>query len=79
MMPYLGNVGQVFGLEVHCMPFIGQFPLALPVSQHPKNLGIVGGFVEPIIGFKVNWLKVIVLVDRLRTEVYQNLAHSDPF
>ena len=22
VMPYLGNVGQVFSLEVHCMPFI---------------------------------------------------------
>ena len=68
-MPYLRNVSQVFGLEVHCVPFIVQFPLALPVDQHPKDFGIVGVLMEPIIGFGVNWLKVIVLIDRFHTEV----------
>ena len=64
---------------MHCVPFIVQFPLALPFGQHLNNFGIVWGFVEPIIGFGVNRLKVIVLIDRLRTEVYQNPAHLDPF
>ena len=54
VIPYLGNVGQVFVLEVHCVSFIVKFPFALPVCQHPKNFGIVRGFVEPIIGFGVN-------------------------
>ena len=43
MMPYLRNVGQVFGLEVHYVPFIVKFPFALPICQHPKNFGIIGG------------------------------------
>ena len=78
-MPYLRNVGQVFGLEVHCVPFTVQFPLALPIGQHPNDFRIVRVFMEPIIGFGVNWLKVIVSIDRLRTEAYQNPAYLDPF
>ena len=70
VMSYLRNVGQVFGLEVHCVPFTVQFPLALLVDQHPKEFGIVGVLMELIIGFRVNRLKVIVLIDRLRIEVY---------
>ena len=79
VIPYFRNVGQVFGLEVYCMPFTVQFPLTLPVSQHPKDFGIVWMLMEPIIGLGVNWLEVIVSVDRLRTEVYNNPAHPDPF
>ena len=79
VMPYLRNVGQVFGLKVHCLPFIVQFPLALFVGQHPKDFGIVGVLIEPIISLGGNWLKVIVSVDRLCTEVYQNPTHPNPF
>ena len=79
LMSYLWNVGQVFGLEVHCVPFIVQFPFSLPIGQHPKNFGIVEGFVEPIVGFGVNRLKVIIFIDRFRIEVYQNPTHPDPF
>ena len=79
VMPYLGDVGQMFGLEVHYVPFIVKFSFALPVCQHPKNFRIVRDFVEPIIGFRVNRLKVIIFIDRLRTEVYQNSTHLDPF
>ena len=35
--------------------------------------------MEPIIGFGVNQLKVIVFIKRLRTEVYQNPVHPNPF
>ena len=79
VMPYLRNLGQVFGLEVHYMPFIVQFQLALPVGKHPKDIEIVGVLMEFVIGIGVDRLKVIVSIDRLRTEVYQNLAHPDPF
>ena len=79
VMPYLRNVGQVFGLEVHYVPFIVQFPLALPFGQHSKDFRIVRVFMEPIIGFGVNWLNVIVSIDRLCIEVYQHPAHLDPF
>ena len=78
-MPYLRNVGQVFGLEVHYKSYIVQFPLALPVGQHCKDFGIVGVLMEPIISFGVNQLKVIVSIDRIRTEVYQNSVNPDLF
>ena len=79
VMPYLRNVGQGFGLEVHYMPFIVKFPLTVPVGQHPKDLGIVGMLMEPIIGLRVNWFYVIVSIHILRTEVYQHPTHPDPF
>ena len=79
VMPYLRNVGQVFFLEVHCVPFTVQFPLSLPVGQHPKDFGIVKVFMELIIGFRVNRVKVIVSIDSFRTKVYQHLMHLDPF
>ena len=53
VMPYLRNVGQVFGLEVHYVPFIVKFPFALPICQHLKNFGIIRGFVELISAQKV--------------------------
>ena len=56
VMPYLRNVSQVFVLEVHYVPFIVQFPLALVVGQHPKDFGVVGVLIKPIIGLRVNQL-----------------------
>ena len=50
----LRNVRQLFGLEVHDMLFTAKFPLTLPVSQQPKDLRIVGMFMETIIGLRVN-------------------------
>ena len=61
------------------MPFTIQFPLTLPGGQHPKDFGIVGMLMEPVIGLEVNRLKVIISIDRLRTEVYQHPAISDCF
>ena len=69
----------MFGFEVHCVPFIVQFPLALPVGHHPKDFRIVRVLMEPIIGFGINRLKVILSIDRLHTEVYKNPVHFDPF
>ena len=54
VMSYLRNVGQMFGLEVHSMPFTVKFPLTVPVGQHLKDLGVVGMLMEPIIGLRVN-------------------------
>ena len=79
VMPYLRNVGQVFGLEVHRVPFIVQFLLALSVGQNPKDFGIVGVLIEPIISLRSNWLKVIVSDNRICTEFYQNPTRPDPF
>ena len=61
------------------MPFVVQFLLALPVGQPPKDFGIVRVLIEPIIGFGVNRLKVIVSIDRLRNEVYQKPRALGPF
>ena len=79
VMPNLRNVGQVFSLEVHGVPFTVEFPFTLPVSQHHKDLGIVGMLMELIIGLRVNRFHVIVSIDRLRIEVYQHSAHPGPF
>ena len=54
VMPYLRNVGQMFGLEVHSVPFTVEYPLTVPIGQHPKDLGVVGLLMEPIKGLKVN-------------------------
>ena len=35
--------------------------------------------MEPVIGLRVNLLKVIILIDRLRTEFYQHPVHPNLF
>ena len=37
VMPYLGNIGQMFGLEVHGMPFTIELLLTPPIGQDPDN------------------------------------------
>ena len=54
VMPYLGNVGQIFGLEVHSVLFTVEFPVTVPIGQHLKDLGVVGLLMEPIKGLRVN-------------------------
>ena len=44
----LGNIGQMFILEVHGLPFAIELPLTLPVSQDPEDLRVVGPLIEPI-------------------------------
>ena len=70
MMPYLEDVGQMFGLEVHRMPFTINLPLNLLVGQYPNDFRVVGLRMEPIKGLRGNWVNVIISVDRLCTEVY---------
>ena len=79
VMPYLGNIGQMFGLEVHCMPFAIELPHTLPIGQNPEDLRVVGPLMEPIKRLRGDWVKIIELVDRLRTEVYQHPTHPDLF
>ena len=50
VMPNLGDVGQMFSLEVHCVPFTIKFPLTLPVGQDPNDLKVVGLCMKPIKG-----------------------------
>ena len=48
VMPHLGNIGQMFGLEVHCVPFAIELPRTLPIGQNQEDLGVVGPLMEPI-------------------------------
>ena len=77
MVPPLRYIGQMFGLEVHSMAPVVQFPLTLPICEQPKDLWIVRVFVMPIKGLGVNRLKVVIVVDRVRTEVYQHPMDTD--
>ena len=52
VMPYLEDVGQMFGLEVHLFPFTINLPLTLPVGQYPNDLRVVGVLMEPIKGLR---------------------------
>ena len=79
VMPDLWDVGQMFGLEVDGMLLTIKLPLTLPVGQHPNYYRVIGLRIEPIKELGENWVKVIILVDRLRGEVYQHSAHSNLF
>ena len=41
VMSYLGNIGQMFGLEVHGVPFTIELPLTPPVGQDSEDLRVV--------------------------------------
>ena len=79
VMPHLGNIGQMFGLEVHGVPFAIEFPLTQPVSQDPKDLRVVGPLIKLIKRLRWDRVKIIELVDRLCAEVYQHSLHPDLF
>ena len=79
VMPHLGNISQMFGLEVHGVPFAIELPLTPPVGQDPEDLGVVWPLIEPIKRLKGDRVKIIELVDRLRAEVYQHSTHPDLF
>ena len=79
VMTYLGDIGQMFGLEVNRMPFTINLPLTLPVGQYPNDFRVVRLRMEPIKGLRGNLVKVIISVDRLCTEVYQHPSHPNLF
>ena len=54
VMPYLGDEGQMFGLEVHRLPFTINLLLTLPVGQYPNDFRVVGLRMESIKGLKGN-------------------------
>ena len=69
----------MFGLEVDGMPLTIKLPLTLPVGQYPNDYRVIRLCIEPIKGHGGNWVKVIILVDRLHAEVYQHSTHSNLF
>ena len=74
VMPHLGNICQMFGLEVHGVPFAIELPLTLPVGQDPEDLRVVGPLIEPIKRLRGDRVKIIELVNKLRAEFYQHRA-----
>ena len=79
VMPDIGNIVQMFSLEVHGLPFAIELLLTLPVSQDLEDLRVVGPLIEPIKRLRGDRVQIIELVDRLRTEVYQHSMHPDLF
>ena len=79
VMQDLRNIGQMLGLEVHGVPFIVKLPLTSPVGQDPNDLGVVWSLIEPIKRLRGDRVKIIEMVDRLHTEVYQHTTHLDLF
>ena len=79
LMPYLGNIGQMFSLEVHSVPFTIDLPLTPPVGQDSDDLRVVWLLIEPIKRLRGDRVKIIELVDRLRAKVYQHTMYPDLF
>ena len=77
VMPDLGGIGQMFGLKMDGVALIVEFPLTPFVCQDPNDFGVVGSLVKSIKRLRGNMMKIIKLVDRLRTEVYQHTPYSD--
>ena len=77
MVPHLRYIGQMFGLKVHGVALIVQFPLTLPIYEQPKDFQVVKVFVKLINGFRVNQVKVVIAIDRLCTKVYQHPTDAD--
>ena len=54
VMPDLRNIGQMFGLEVHGVPFTIELPLTPPIGKDPDDLGVVWQLIELIKGLRGN-------------------------
>ena len=77
VMPDFGDICQMLGLEVDGVSLIVELPLTPPVCQDPNDLGVIGSLVKPIERLRGDMIKIIKVVDRLRTEVYQHTSHPD--
>ena len=67
----------MLGLEVDGMALTVEFPLTPAISQDPNDLGVVGVLVKPIKRLQGDMVKIIIVIDRLRTEVDQHPPHSN--
>ena len=77
VMPDFGDICQMLSLEVDGVPIIVELPLTSPVFQDPNDLGVIGLLVEPIERLQGDMIKIIKVVDRLHTKVYQHTPHPD--
>ena len=67
----------MFGLEVDGMALTVEFPLTPAISQDLNDLGAVGALVKPIKRLRGEMVKIIIMIDRLRTEVDQHTPHTN--
>ena len=79
VMPDLGDVCQMFGLEVPRKPVTIQLRVPLPIGQYPNDLRAVRTLMKPIKGLQRDRVKVIILVDRPCAKVYQHAVHLNLF
>ena len=77
VMPDLGDIGPMLGLEVDGMALTVEFPLTSAISHDPNDLGVVGALVKPIKRLRGDMVKIIIVIDRLHTEVDQHTPHSN--
>ena len=75
VMPDLRDIGQMLGLEVDGMALTIEFPLTPAISQDPNDLGVVGALVKPIKRLRGDMVKIIIVIDRICTEVDQHPPH----
>ena len=67
----------MFGLEVDSMALTIEFPLTPAISQNSNDFGVVGVIVKPIKRLRGDMIQMIIVIDRLRTEVDQHTPHSN--
>ena len=79
VMPDLGDIVQMLGLKVDGMALTVEFPLTPSISQDPNDLGVVGALVKPIKRLRRDMIKIIIVIDRLRTGFDQHPPHSNLF
>ena len=77
VMPDFRDKCQMLGLEVDGMALIVEFPLTPPVCQNPNDLEVIGSLVKSIKRLRGDMIKIIKVVDRLRTKVDQHTSHSN--
>ena len=77
VMPDFRYKCQMLGLEVDGMALIVEFPLTPPVCQNPNDLEVIGSLVKSIKRLRGDMIKIIKVVDRLRTKVDQHTSHSN--
>ena len=79
VMPDLGHIGQMLGLEVDSMALTVEFPLTPSISQDSNDLRVVGELVKPIKRLRRDMIKIVIVIDRLCTEVDQYPPYSNLF
>ena len=77
VMPDFEDICQMLGLEVDGVALIVEFPLTPPVCQDPNDLGVIGSLLKSIKRLRGDIIKIIKVVDRLRTEFYQHTPYPN--